>query len=124
MPFDSNKTGLICTDASQVGTAGVLYHIVNKGKEKPVYFTSRTLTKTQQKYAVEREGLAVIHAIQNFHKYIYGKEFIFYCDNKQIVYIFDENKQIPITASQRIQRWVLMLSSYKFTGCQKIILIF
>jgi hypothetical protein len=89
MPFDCNKPVVICTNASPVGTAGVLYHVDEQGKERSVFFTSRSLTTTQQKYPqVEREGLAIVHSFQKFHKFIYGKEFTLYSDSKPIVYIF------------------------------------
>ncbi|KAF4530213.1 hypothetical protein B566_EDAN018331 [Ephemera danica] len=115
MPFDSKLPIVICTDASPVGTAAVLYHVDETGKERPVFFTSKSLTPTQQKYPqIEKEGLAIIHAVQKFHKFVYGKEFTLVSDNKPIVYIFAENKQIPVTAHQRIQRWALMLSAYKY----------
>jgi hypothetical protein len=115
MPYDSTRPIVICTDASPVCTTGVLYHIDDNGKERPVFFTSKSLTPTQQKYPhIEKEGMAIVHAFQKVHKFIYGKEFTLYSDNKPLVYIFAENKPIPITANQRIQRWALMLSAYMY----------
>jgi signal peptidase I len=84
-------------------------------RKNQYFFTSKSLTPTQQKYPhIEKEGLAIVHAFQKFHKFIYGKEFILYSDNKPLVYIFAENKPIPVTANQRIQRWALMISAYMY----------
>ena len=42
--------------------------------EKPPAHASRALTPTQQRYAqIEKETLAIVYGVQNFHQYIYGR---------------------------------------------------
>jgi hypothetical protein len=56
----------------------------------------------------------VVHALRKFHKILYGRKFTLCCENKSLVFIFSENKQVPITAHQRIQRWALEISGYAY----------
>jgi hypothetical protein len=114
-PFDASRPIVVATDASPVGTCAVLYNIDNQGVECPVFFSSKSLTPTQGKYSqIECEGLAVVHALRKFHKFLYGRKFTLCCDNKLLVFIFSENKQVPITAHQRIQMWALEISGYAY----------
>jgi hypothetical protein len=84
----------VCTDASPVGTAGVLYHVDECGRERPVFSVSKSLTPTQQKYPqVEREGLAIVHTLKKFHKFLYGREFTLYSDNKPLVIFLQKINQ-------------------------------
>lgn len=62
--YDPNLEIVIHTDASPYGLGAVLSHIHN-GVEKPVLFTSCTLTKAQQNYAqLHREALAIVFAVK------------------------------------------------------------
>jgi hypothetical protein len=59
---DFDKPFGIRTDTSAYAIGGVLFQMDNEGNERPVYFASRTLTKTEQRYsATEREMLAIYH---------------------------------------------------------------
>ena len=81
--------------------------------EKPIYFTSRALSKAERNYAqIEREGLAVIFGVSKFHKYIYGWEFTIIKDHKPLLGLFKENRAISPTGSPRVQHWALVLASY------------
>jgi hypothetical protein len=57
----------------------------------------------------------MIHSLQKFHKYLHGKEFTIHCDNKPVVSLFSENKNIPTMAKMRLQRWGVILGGYSYT---------
>jgi hypothetical protein len=69
LSYDSNKPIVIATDASPYGTAAVLCHVDDLNRERPVFFTSKTLNPSQLKYPQhEKEALAILHAVTKFHK--------------------------------------------------------
>lgn len=66
--FNANKPVHIQCDASKKAIACCLLQEGN-----PVQFASRSLTETEQMYAViEKELLAITFAVKKFHYYIYG----------------------------------------------------
>ena len=89
---------------------------MNDNTEKPIAFTSRTLTTPEKKYSqLEKEALAIIFAVRKFHDYLYGRHFTLYSDHKPLQYLLGQSCQIPTPASPRIQRWAITLSSYSYT---------
>nr|XP_022311305.1 uncharacterized protein K02A2.6-like [Crassostrea virginica] len=50
--------------------------------ERPVAYSSRSLTDTEKRYAqIEKEMLSIVHAETKFHCYIFGKETVVYNDH-------------------------------------------
>ena len=61
--YDPQKTTIVAADASNNGIGAVLSQIQEDGTRKPVYYISRSLADTEQKYAViEKEALATTWA--------------------------------------------------------------
>ena len=74
-------------------------HIL-KGKERPVMYASRTLSQAETNYAqIEREALAIIFAVQRFHQYLYGRDFVLVTDHRPLCKIFGHDQAIPSLAA-------------------------
>ena len=89
-------------------------HIID-GQKKPVAYASCTLTSAEVNYAqIEREALAIIFAVCKFHQYLYGRQFTLVTDHRPLCRILGHDQGIPTLAAARMQRWVLILSTYQY----------
>ena len=71
--------------------------------------------QNEQNYVqVEKEALSLIFGVQNFHQYIYGREFTLVTDHHPLTTIFGPRKEVPPLAAARLQRWALLLSAYRY----------
>ena len=52
--------------------------------------------------------------LKKFHKYLYGRHFPIVTNHKPLVSLFSEKKQVPTTASPRVQRWEVTLRGYEY----------
>ena len=86
------------------------------GSEKLVGFISRIPFRCRKKYSqIKKEALACVFGVKRFHTYLFGHHFILQTDHKPLTTLFNESKEIPAQASERIQRWALTLSAYEYT---------
>ncbi len=58
------------------------------GKERPIGFMSRTLSRNYSQ--LNKEGLAVMFGLQSFHKYLYGQKCTIVTDHKPLLSLFNE----------------------------------
>ena len=94
-------------------------HLTPDG-EKPIAFTSRSLSPAEKKYAqLDKEGLAIVFGVKKFHDYLFGRKFEIRSDHKPLQHIFESQRPIPALASARIQRWALTLSAYDYSIAYK-----
>ena len=105
--YDSDKPIILEVDASLKGLGATL---IQEGR--PICFASKTLTQTQSNYSnIEREMLAVVHGVERFHTYLFGRWFKVITDHKPLVMICAK----PILAAPpRLQRMLLRLQGYNF----------
>jgi len=72
MHYDPSLPLRHACDASPVGIEAVLSHVIHNGTEQPIAFASRTLAKTQQKYAqIDKEALPIIWGVKKFHIFVW-----------------------------------------------------
>ena len=88
-------------DASQTGLGTVLLH-----NGQPVAYASRSLTKTEQRYAqIEKECLAIVFLCEHFSQYLLSRNKItVQSDHKPLETIF---KKPLFSAPKRLQRMLL-----------------
>ena len=92
------------SDASNHAIGEVLSQIDGQ-TERPVAFTSRTLSLTERKYwTSEREALAAIFACEHWLMYLYGRKFTLRTDHQALKRLLSTsgNGHKPL----RIYRWV------------------
>ena len=78
--YNPKKPSVLQTNASCKGLGACLLQ-----NQKPVYFASRALLETQNGYvAIELESLAVAWAMEEFHHFLYGNEFVLDTDQKPL----------------------------------------
>ena len=106
--YDVTRLVEIQVDASlhRLGAA-----LVQDGK--PVAFASKALTTTEQCYAnIERELLAIICGVEQFHTFVYGHSFKVYTDHKPLEQI---QQKTLADAPAHLQHMLLHLQGYDCT---------
>ncbi|XP_056647247.1 uncharacterized protein K02A2.6-like [Diorhabda sublineata] len=91
----------------------MISHVINN-VEKPISFASLTHSSSQQKYSQVEKALAIVFGVKKFYQYLYGRRFTIKTDAKCLVTLFGNKKGIPPLATNRLQRWALILSNFVF----------
>jgi hypothetical protein len=92
----------VVTDASDYGIGGCLYQVI-KDEIKYIGFVARTLTPTERRYgSTRRELLAVLYSFTKWRKWLYGKHFHLFVDNKALLEI---NKKEAKRANRIIESY-------------------
>lgn len=106
---DFNRPFTVQTDASDYGLGAVLTQLHDDG-EKVVCYASRSLTKIERRYStLEKECLAILHALQKFRPYIEGSQFTVVTDHYSLKWLFSIKDPVG-----RIARWALRIQQYNF----------
>ena len=104
---------VISCDASKSGLGCVLLQ-----NDAPVAYGSRALTAPECAYAqIEKELLAIVHAVKKFHSYIYGiSDVTVETDHRSLVRILEKPlHQVPL----RLQKMRMKLQGYHFNVVAK-----
>jgi transposase InsO family protein len=105
--YDPSKETQLEVDASIRGLGAALIQ-----DQKPVAFASKALNPAQSNYSnIERECLGVIHGIQRFHHFLFGRRFTVISDCKPLETIFQKALH---AAPPRLQRMMIKVQGYDF----------
>ena len=77
----------------------------------PIAFSSKSLTGAEQRYSnIKSEALGILHGLERFHHYCFGKEVLIITDHKLLVSIF---KKDVATLLQHTQCIFLKIHQYR-----------
>lgn len=83
---DHSKPYILTTDASDFAIGAVLSQ-GEIGKDRPIHFASRSLTRAEEKHSVpEKEMLAIYWALKTFRNYLYGSKFKIFTDHQPLTF--------------------------------------
>ena len=104
---DSKKPYTLFTDASSTCIGACLTQECD-GSQKPIYYLSHNLSKSQCKWSVvEKEAYAIHFALQKLDYYLHNAQFIIKTDHKPLKYLLESPMQ-----NKKIQMWSLSMSGY------------
>lgn len=96
----------LTTDASNFAIGAVL-----EQEGKPITFISRTLSKTEENYAVnEKEMLAIVWALQSLRTYLYGTaKVVIYTDHQPLTFALSNKNH-----NGKLKRWKSYLEEFNY----------
>ena len=100
-----------CTiDASTIALGAILVQLGARDLDHSIAFASRKLSYSKKNYnTTEREGLAMVYAVQKYRHYLLGKHFKMFTDHSALKYLV--NKSV---LGGRIYRWLLLFQEFYF----------
>ena len=104
---DDNYPIIVRTDASDFGMGGYGYQVID-GKEKPLFFFSKSFINAQKNWTtIEKECYAIVYVCAKFEHLLQGRKFLLQTDHKNLTYI-------NLQGSQKIRRWKMFLQDFDF----------
>ena len=96
--IDTNAPIYLHTDASKYGIGAYLFQVVD-GKDQPISYMSRTLSKTELRWSTtDKEAYAIVYALYKFEHLLRDVEFTIRTDHKNLTYMVESR-------SERVNRW-------------------
>ena len=106
---DYKKPFILTTDASDFAIGAVLSQ-GEVGKDKPIHFASKSLSKTEEKYSVpEKEMLAIFWSLKIFRNYLYGAKFKIMTDHQPLTFSLS-----PKNTNAKLKRWKSYLEEHDY----------
>jgi hypothetical protein len=97
-------------DASTIALREVLTHPGEGDIDHLITFASRKLPDSENNYnTIEREGLAMVYALQKFKHYLLCQHFNMFTDNFSLSYLVNN----PVLGG-RICKWLLLFQEFDF----------
>ncbi|KAG2213620.1 hypothetical protein INT45_010119, partial [Circinella minor] len=108
LPPNPELPYVIETDASDFGAGGVLLQKGTDGLLHPLAFESKKFSSAECMYpAQERELLAILHCLRQWHCFIEGRDYIVLSDHHPLKYFRSQKKPTP-----RLTRWIAEIELY------------
>ena len=99
----------VSSDASRSGLGGSLSQTIG-GLSRPIFFFSRVLKPSEEKYAsIELEALGIIHALRVTRRYTLGHPVKILTDCRSLCWLFKVKSPLS-----RIAQWQIEVSAYDF----------
>ena len=112
--YDDRLPLYLACDCSSYGAGAVLSHRID-GIDRPIAFTSCTLTSTQRNYSQTcKEAFSIMFGLQRFRQFLCGRSFTIVTDHKSLLQLFSPTGPTPVQVASRLQRWSLILASYDY----------
>ncbi|KAK3738177.1 hypothetical protein QZH41_007177 [Actinostola sp. cb2023] len=112
---DMTKTFELSTDASDTGFGCILSQRDNSGRERPVYYLSKTFCDNELSWHTrDKEAFALVYALRKFRQYLLGRKFIWYTDHLGLRWL--RNTRDP---RGRYARWVEQIEEFEFETCYR-----
>jgi hypothetical protein len=97
-------------DASSIALGVILEQPGEGGIDHPIDFASRKLSSAKRNYTTtEKEGLAMVYALQKFRHYLLGSHFKMFTDHSALKRLVNK----PVLG-RKICRWLLRFQEYDF----------
>ena len=95
------------TDASNYGIGGYLFQVID-GKQKPIIFLSKALSKTERKWSVyEKEGFAIFYCLMKMEHLLRDTHFTLRTDHRNLIFINTDLRD-------KVKRWKLAIQTFDF----------
>jgi hypothetical protein len=102
-------------DDSGITLGAILMQPGYGAMDHPIYFARWKISQEEHNYTmIEREGLAMIYALQKFRHYLLGSHFKFFTDHSTLKYLVNK----PMLEG-RICRWLLLFQDFSFEAIFK-----
>jgi len=107
---DLNCEIILSADASNKSLGACTMQEYDEVKHLVMYASKKMLPREQNYSVGEREALAIVWAVNKFHRYLYGQHFILESDHRPLEYLQTSHSKNP-----RIMRCSLSLQPYRYT---------
>ena len=114
--YHPERDTVVSADSSSFGLGAVLLQRQNDGHMKPVAYASRSLTKTERRYAqMEKEALAIVWSLEHWADLLIGKNFHVETGHKPLVPLLSTKliDELPV----HVQRFRMRLLRFCFMIC-------
>ena len=113
--FNPDRSIILAVDASLYGVGALVSHVLPDGSNRPSAYASQTLYSHQQNYSqLDKEALAIIFGLERFRLHLYDRQFTIQSDHKPLQHILGPRRAVRALASQRLQRWAIILSALRY----------
>ena len=104
-----NEPFILYTDASSTAMGAVTAQVQN-GKERAIWYASKTFSKTQTTYsATKRELLAIFYFTRHFGHYLLGRKFTIVTGHRALQWLHNSKISDGLTA-----RWLEKLAAFDY----------